>query len=540
MATGVRATVAPEDTEAGKPLYAVDASGMPPWPALIAYILMALGMFMAILDIQIVSASLSQIQAGLSASADEISWVQTSYLVAEVVMIPLSGFLSRALSIRYLFALSCAGFTAASFLCATADSIGEMVVYRALQGFAGGAMIPTLYTAGFLMFGRARQGSLMVIVSLIVTLGPTLGPTLGGIISDALGWEWLFLINIIPGILITFGVWALVDIDKPDFALLKRIDVLGFAAMALFLGGLDYVLEEGARHEWLADGTVATMAVLTVVGGLLFFWRAFTATEPIVRLGPFANSNFAGGAMLGAVFGIGLYGLVYLYPLYLSRVALLSSSQVGTTLLVTGISMMVSAPLAGWVVRRVDPRAVLSGGFLLFAVSTWMTSQITVDWRASELFLPQVLRGMGIMSCIVSISTTAFATLPDDQLKDGPGLFTLCRNLGGALGLALINTVILTRVNHHWSRLAEAANPARPEIAERIDMMRELGVARGMADPDAMAVRQIGGEVMRQATVMAYADCFLVMSAMFAAVAVVPWLLSRPKTFDQVQTEAPD
>jgi MFS transporter, DHA2 family, multidrug resistance protein len=531
VATGVRASVTPEGDDG--PMYKIDGNGMPPFPALVAYVLMAFGMFMAILDIQIVSASLSQLQAGLSASADEISWVQTSYLVAEVVMIPLSGFLARALSIRYLFALSCAGFTFASFLCSTADSIGEMVVYRALQGFAGGAMIPTLYTAGFLMFGRARQGSLMVVVSLIVTLGPTLGPTLGGIISDALGWQWLFLINIIPGILITFGVWALVDIDKPDFALLKRIDVLGFAAMALFLGGLDYVLEEGARHEWLADQAVAIMSALTIVGGIVFFWRTTTRAEPIVRLGPFANSNFAGGALLGAVFGIGLYGLVYLYPLFLSRVAMLSSAQVGTTLLVTGISMMVSAPIAGWIVRRIDPRAMLSAGFLLFALSTWMSAGMTSEWRFDELLWPQILRGMGIMACIVSISTTAFATLPDNQLKDGPGLFTLCRNLGGALGLALINTIILQRVNHHWSRLAEAANPARPEIAARIDMMREIGVARGMADPDAMAIRQIGGEVMRQATVMAYADCFLLMCAMFVMMAAVPWLLTRPKTFDQ-------
>jgi len=531
MATGARASVAPPTADA--PKFAMNERGLPPWPALFAYILMSFGMFMAILDIQIVSASLGQIQAGLSASADEISWVQTSYLVAEVVMIPLSGFLARALSIKWLFVLSCAGFTVASFLCSTATSIEEMVVYRAVQGFVGGAMIPTLYSAGFIMFGRARQGTLMVIVSLIVTLGPTIGPTLGGWISDRLGWEWLFLINIIPGILITFGVWALVDIDEPDFELLKRLDFTGLIAMALFLGGLDYVLEEGARHQWFEDGSIFTWAVVTAVAAAAFFWRAFTAREPIVRLAPFANVNFAGGALLGAVFGIGLYGLVYLYPLYLARVADLSSAQIGTALLATGLSMMASAPIAGQLVRRLDPRLLLSIGFLSLALSTYWASGLTSEWRVPELLFPQVLRGFGLMCCIVSISNTAFATLPTHQLKDAPGLFTLLRNLGGAVGLALINTAILTRYNLHWERLAEATNPARPEIQARLDLLRELALARGLPDPDAAAVRMLAGQVDQQALVMSYADCFLLLSAMFAAVAIIPFFLKRPPTMEQ-------
>lgn len=535
--SGARASAGASTADA--PKFAFDERGLPPWPALIAYILMAFGMFMAILDIQIVSASLSQIQAGLSASADEISWVQTSYLVAEVVMIPLSGFLTRALSIKWLFVISCAGFTFASFLCSTATTIEEMVIYRAIQGFVGGAMIPALYSAGFIMFGRARQGSLMVIVSLIVTFAPTIGPTLGGWLSDRLGWEWLFLINIIPGILITFGVWALVDIDEPDFALLKRIDLLGLAAMALFLGGLDYVLEEGARHEWFEDSAIVTWAGVAVIAGMIFFWRALTTTEPIVRLGPFANRNFAGGALLGAAFGIGLYGLVYLYPLFLARVAKLSSGQIGTTLLVTGIAMMVSAPIAGNLVRRMDPRALLSIGFLSLSLSTYWASGITLEWRVAELFWPQVIRGFGIMCCIVSISNTAFATLPANQLKDAPGLFTLLRNLGGAVGLAMINTVVLTRYNLHWERLSEATNPARPEIQARMDLMRDLAVSRGHADPDASAVRMLAGMVNEQALVMSYADCFLLMSVLFAAVAVVPFLLKRPPTMEQAAaTEA--
>ena len=524
-ATGVRAV--PESGAGG----AAEAAG---WQAVVAYVLMAFGMFISILDIQIVSASLLQIQAGLSASADEISWVQTSYLVAEIVMIPLSGFLARAMSIKWLFVASSAGFTIASILCATADSIGEMILFRAIQGFVGGAMIPTMYAAGFMMFGRARQGSLMVVVSVIITLAPTMGPTIGGVISDAFGWKWLFLINVIPGILITFGVWALVDIDKPDWGLLRRIDLIGLAAMALFLGSLNYVLEEGARHQWFEDDMVFRITILMLFAAMLFAWRNLTVAEPIVRLQPFANGNFRGGAMLGAVFGIALYGLVYLYPLFLSRVAHLSSTQIGTTLLVTGTFMILTAPVAGYLVRRFDPRIVLSSGFLLFAASTFLTSRISIEWRFDELLVPQMLRGIGIMCCIVSISNTAFATLPADQLKDGPGLFTLMRNLGGALGLALVNTISLERFNLHWGRLAESVNPARPEIGARLDMMRELAVQRGFADPDAAAVRMMAGQVAEQALVMSYADAFLLMSVLFTACAGLPFLLKRPVTLEQV------
>ena len=532
MSTGTRlasAGPAPSAAEAD--------TGFPPWPVFAGFLLMAFGMFMAILDIQIVSASLSQIQAGLSASADEISWVQTSYLVAEVVMIPLSGFLARGLSTRVLFTLSAGGFTFASFLCSTATSIDQMILYRALQGFLGGAMIPTVYAASFALFGRKRQTGVTVAISLIVTLAPTIGPALGGWLSEAVSWHWLFLINVVPGILITAGVFTLIDIDKPDLALLRRIDVVGLACMAMFLGGLDFVLEEGARNDWFEDVTVFWVAVVAVVAGAGFFWRVRTVAEPIVNLRPFANFNFMAGTGIGAVFGIGLYGLVYLYPLYLARVALLSSAQIGAIVYVTGITMACSAPIVGQIARRTDPRRVLTAGFLLIALSTWMTHYITADWRFAELFWPQAIRGVGLICCIVSISVTSFATLKPELLKDAAGLFTLMRNLGGAFGLALINTVVLWRYNLHWGRLGESINIGRPAVQDRIDQMAALATTHGMADADGAALRNLGNEVSQQALVMSYADCFWVLSVVFAVCAIIPFLLRRPPTFESPAAE---
>ena len=216
----------------------------------IAFVAMVFGMFMAILDIQIVSASLAEIQAGLSASAEEISWVQTAYLVAEVVMIPLSGFLSRAFSTRVVFVASAAGFTASSLLCALSGSIDQMIFWRAVQGFIGGGMIPTVFSAAFSIFPREKQSIVTPVIGLVATLAPTIGPTLGGLLTDAFSWHWLFLVNLPPGIAVCVICWAMIDFDEPDLSLLKGFDWTGLAAMGLFLGALEYVLEEGPGKGW--------------------------------------------------------------------------------------------------------------------------------------------------------------------------------------------------------------------------------------------------------------------------------------------------
>jgi MFS family permease len=224
---------------------------------MIAFIAMCFGMFMAFLDIQIVSASLSEIQAGLAASGDEIPWVQTAYLIAEVVAIPLSGFLSRALGTRMLFAVSCAGFTFASLMCGLSTSIGTMIVWRAVQGFIGGGMIPTVFAAAFTVFPKSRQAIVTPIIGLVATLAPTIGPTVGGYLTEAMSWHWLFFINIVPGIAVTLTAVALIDFDKPDYSLLDHLDWWGLIAMAGFLGALEYVLEEGPRNYWLQDEAIA-------------------------------------------------------------------------------------------------------------------------------------------------------------------------------------------------------------------------------------------------------------------------------------------
>src|SRR3981189_3631869 len=260
---------------------------------LIAFLIMVFGMFMSILDIQIVSASLSDIQAGLSASSSEVSWVQTSYLSAEVIAIPLSGFLSRALGTRLLFAASAAGFTIASFFCGFASSIEQMIFWRAVQGFLGGGMVPTVFASAYTVFPRTKFHIVGPIIGLVAMLAPTIGPTVGGTITDWMSWHWLFFINIVPGIGITVGVLMLVDFDQPNFALLDRFDWWGLITMAGFLGSLEYVLEEGPQYEWLQDTSVASCAAVCVLSAIAFFTRGLMAEEPIVDIRAFTDRNFA-------------------------------------------------------------------------------------------------------------------------------------------------------------------------------------------------------------------------------------------------------
>jgi len=493
----------------------------------IAFLAMVFGMFMAILDIQIVSASLSEIQAGLSASADEISWVQTSYLIAEVIMIPLSGFLGRVLSTRVLFTLSAAGFTAASALAATATNIDQMIVYRAIQGFLGGGMIPSVFAAAFTIFPPSRRAIVSPMIGLVATLAPTIGPTVGGYISHAMSWHWLFLINVIPGILVASAAWSLIDFDKPDLALMKKFDWWGLAGMAAFLGSLEFVLEEGPNNDWLQDHAVFYCTIVMTVGFIVFVYRVFTQEEPIVDLSAFTNVNFAFGSLFSFVLGIGLYGLTYLYPVFLGRIRGYDSLMIGDALFVSGLAMFIMAPISGALSRKVDPRLMLLVGFLGFAAGTWRMTGLTADWDFYELLIPQVLRGASLMLCMVTINNVALGTLHPSRLKNASGLFNLTRNLGGAVGLALINTVLTDRNSFHYARLAEHVQWGSVEAENKLQAMSRNFQSWGI-DGNSAAISKLTGMVHQQAALLSFIDVFYLLTILFASLACLALLMRKP------------
>ncbi|GAB1582993.1 DHA2 family efflux MFS transporter permease subunit [Phyllobacterium phragmitis] len=493
----------------------------------IAFLAMVFGMFMAILDIQIVSASLEEIQAGLSASSDEISWVQTSYLIAEVIMIPLSGFLGRLLSTRVLFTVSAAGFTLASILCATATSIDQMIVYRAIQGFIGGGMIPSVFAAAFTIFPPSKRSIVSPMIGLVATLAPTIGPTVGGYLSNVFSWHWLFLVNVGPGILVTIAAWNLIDFDEGDSSLLAKFDWWGLAGMAAFLGSLEFVLEEGPRNDWLQDETILLFSIVLAVGAIVFFYRVFTAEEPIVDLRAFSNINFAFGSLFSFVMGVGLYGLTYLYPLYLGQIRGYDALMIGEALFVSGLAMFMTAPVAGFLSNRMDPRLMMMIGFLGFAAGTWTMTGLTADWDFHELLLPQILRGCSLMLCMVPINNLALGTLPPSRLKNASGLFNLTRNLGGAVGLAVINTVLTDRADMHYARLAEHVSWGNREAEDMLASMAARFNASGI-DGSTAALARMSAMVRQQATLMSFIDVFFILTLLFASLAVFALLLRKP------------
>lgn len=493
----------------------------------IAFLAMVFGMFMAILDIQIVSASLAEIQAGLGASSDEISWVQTSYLIAEVVMIPLSGFLGRLLSTRVLFTVSAAGFTLASVLCATATNIEQMIVYRAIQGFIGGGMIPSVFAAAYTIFPPSKRSIVSPIVGLVATLAPTIGPTIGGYLSHTFSWHWLFLVNVGPGILVAVAAWNLIDFDKGDKSLLAKFDWWGLGGMAAFLGSLEYVLEEGPRNDWLQDPHIAGMTVVLIAGAIVFFYRTFTAEEPIVDLSAFRNVNFALGSCFSFVMGVGLYGLTYLYPLYLGSVRGYDSLMIGEALFVSGLAMFMTAPLAGFLSARMDPRLMMMIGFVGFAGGTWVMTGLTADWDFHEILIPQILRGCSMMFCMVPINNLALGTLPPSHLKNASGLFNLMRNLGGAIGLAVINTVLMRRGDLHYAQLSEHLNWGNHEAEEMLANLAAKYNAAGL-DGTNIALMKLSGLVRQQATVMSFSDVFMILTVMFVSLAFFAVLMRKP------------
>ncbi|MBV8591563.1 MAG: DHA2 family efflux MFS transporter permease subunit, partial [Acetobacteraceae bacterium] len=430
---------------------------------------MAVGFFIALLDIQIVSASLRDIGGGLSAGADETAWVQTSYLIAEIVVVPLSGWLSRVMSTRWLFCISAAGFTATSLLCGWAWDIQSMIVFRALQGFLGGSMIPTVFTTAFFYFGGHQRVIAAAVLGAMSSLAPTLGPTVGGWITDSYSWHWLFFINLVPGIFVAVVVPVLVRIDQPNLSLLRGADYLGMALMALFLGCLEYTLEEGPRWDWFGDDTIRLTAWISGISGVAFIWRSLTYSQPVVDLRALTSRNFALGCFFSFVTGIGIFATIYLTPLFLGRARGFSALQIGLAVFSTGIFQVCAIPFYTVLARRIDLRWLMMAGLAGFAISMWNFTPITHDWGWHELLLPQAFRGFSQQFAVAPTVTLTLGGLAPERLKLASGLFNLMRNLGGAIGIALCGTILNDRTNLHFLRLAEHLNSSNPATAALID-----------------------------------------------------------------------
>src|SRR5215472_9723517 len=503
--------------------------------SLLPFVVMCFGGFMALLDIQIVASSLQDIGGGLSAAQDQIAWVQTAYLIAEIVVIPLSGWLTRVFSTRWLFTASAAGFTTASLLCGLAWNIESMIVFRALQGLLGASMIPIVFTSSFYYFEAPHRVYSAAVIGTIASVAPTLGPVVGGWITDTLNWHWLFYVNLLPGVAIAILGALLVRIDEPDLKLLKGADYPGIALMAIALGTLEYVLEEGSRWNWFDDATIRGCSWVAAIAGILFVIRSLTFARPVVELRALGNRNFAVGCFLSFVTGIGIFSTIYLTPLFLGYVRGFSAWQTGIAIFSTGAASLAGTPVYVLLARKFDTRWLMMFGLALFGVSMWAFSYITSDWSDGELLVPQILRGFPQVFAVAPAVTLGLGSLPPERLKYASGLFNMMRNLGGAVGIAVCGAILNARTNFHFDMIASHLTPANGPMTRLIaSAAQRYGAIPGSPEAGQLAaVKTLWNLAYREASTLAYADAFrAIMVAFIVATLLVPLLrqVGRAKT----------
>lgn len=514
-------------------------SAMPTARKFLIFGVMAFGQFMALFDIQIVSASLNDVQAGLAAGPDEISWVQTAYLMAELVMVPLSGYLANAMSTRWLFTCSAALFTLSSLMCGLSWNLSSMIIFRAIQGFTGGAMIPTVFATGFTLFHGKQRALIPAILGAVSVLAPTLAPSVGGYITNVLDWRWLFFVNIVPGIAVTLSVSQLLRVDHAKPELFGRIDWTHLAALIVFLGGVEYVLEQGPRCEWFTDSRIQIAAWCSFVAFILFLERSFYSANPLVKLTPFRRPTFIFASVFNFVIGVGLFSSIYLVPVYLGRVRGYDSLQIGETVFIVGVAQMFGVGVSASLSQRIDMRVMIAAGLSLFAASLWLTSSMTSAWGFNELLWPQVLRGFALMLCIVPSVNMALAGFPQAELKFASGLFNLMRNLGGAVGIAVVNTLLQDQTQRSMLRLGEAMGSYPSEAGDQIGRLTTqlASLAPDTREASLMAQALLGRVAGREALTLAFDDVFRLLAWLFiAALVMVPFC--RPAANVAPPTEA--
>ena len=505
-----------------------DAVSARHWVALLGAML---GAFMAVLDIQITNASLNDILGSLGATLDEGSWISTSYLVAEIIVIALTGWLSDVFSPRRYLVVNAALFLVFSVACAWAWDMTSMIVFRALQGFTGGVLIPMAFNLVLKLLPPAKRGLGFALFGMTATFAPAIGPTIGGWLTDNYGWPSIFYLNLLPGALLIGAVlWGL-ESERTHLALLRRGDWWGISTMAIGLGSLIVFLEEGNRNDWLNSQFIATLGLTAVVFLGACVVIELKRREPFINLRLLANRNFGLGTVVSTAFGVGMYGVTYLLPVYLAQVQGYNAQQIGKTIMWSGMPQLLMMPVAAVLLRWFDARLLLTLGLALFSGSSLMNSTLTNLTGYDQLILAQLVRALGMPLVIVPLTALATGHIGPQQSGSASALYNMFRNLGGSIGIALLATQLDLREKFHSVRLGEAVTAFSPATSERLGALTQQFVARGA---EALAAGQqalgaVAGIVRREAWLMAYGDCFGLIGVLLLAMVLPVWLCRGAK-----------
>jgi DHA2 family multidrug resistance protein len=510
----------------------LDQDGLPrinPW--LIATAVMA-ATFMEVLDTTVVNVSLPHIAGDLSATSDEATWALTSYLVANAIVLPITGWLSRRFGRKNLLMASVVGFTVSSFLCGLAPTLGMLVLFRILQGASGGCLQPLSQAVLLEAFPPEERGKAMGFWGLGIVVAPVLGPVLGGWLTDSYSWRWVFYINIPVGIASIWMTKAFIR-DPPYLRQQEKtgVDYWGIGMLAVWVGGLQIMLDKGQQEDWLSSNFIRWCVAITVVGFVAFLYREFAAEHPVVDLRVFKERTYATGAFLMTVVAFGLYGSLVLVPLWLQLLLGYPALQAGIAMAPRGIGSMIAMPLVGLTMRKSDPRKFLAAGVLLCAFTLFQFSRLNLEAGYWDFFWPQLLQGMSLGLLFVPLTTITMSLISKESMGNATSLFNLTRNIGGSVGIAMVTTLNARYQQAYVNRLGEhftAYSPAATGMLQQVKgLWLSLGSGPGRASRQALAVAF--GLVQRQAAMLAFVDVFLLLTAMFVALVPLILLMKRPK-----------
>lgn len=481
-----------------------------------------IGAFMAVLDIQITNSSLNDIAGALGCSLDEGSWISTSYLVAEIIVIGTTAWLARVFSLKRYLLFSVVTFVLFSLMCAFATNLNMMIIGRALQGLTGGALIPLAFTVNILILPPKVRPIGNAIFAMTATFAPAIGPTIGGWLTDNYGWQWIFFINIIPGVIMFFLLAEYLDCDSTmHLELLKDGDYFGIFCMALGLGSLEYVLEEGERKDWFGSPYIRDFAIIAAIFIVLFLWREFTAKKPFVNLRVLSHLPFTLCTLILTALGLALYGSVYLIPVYLAQIQGYSPLQIGETLMWVGLPQLVLLPFVPKLMKILDPRIVAGIGLALFGLSCLINGYLDPDFAMDQFRFSNIIRALGQPLIFVPLLSMSTEGIPPSEAGSASAVFNMGRNIGGSIGIAMLSTIVTQREHLHSVHLGEWVTTYTPAVAQRLNTLQQLFEMKGI-DPgtaQGYALTALNHQVQSNAYIMAYSDAFLCIGVtLFAAI----------------------
>jgi MFS transporter, DHA2 family, multidrug resistance protein len=491
--------------------------------AWIAVLASMIGAFMAILNIQITNASLLDIEGGIGTGVDNGAWISTSYLIGEIVVIPLTDYLSKVFSFRRYIIGNTILFALFSMACAFVHDLPSMIAMRGLQGFAGGVLIPMAFTMVLTKLPKPQQPIGLAAFALAVTFAPAIGPTIGGYLTENYGWQTIFFVNTLPSAAMVVALAFTLERAPMKLSLLKEGDWAGIITMAIGLSALQTVLEEGNKDDWFDSPFILRLAIVAAVFLAIFIAIELNVAKPLVNLRLLKGRNFGIGVLVNILMGFALFGTVYVLPQYLGQVQRYNAEQIGNVLAWTGLPQLLLIPLVPLLMKRFDARYVGALGLGLFAASSFMNITLSPDVAGDQLMFPNIVRAVGQALMLTPISAITTAGIGPGDAGTASGLSNMLRNLGGAVGTATLATILTKREQFHSNIIGQSVTVYRDEVRQRITDLTNYFISHGVADPAAakhQAIVAIGNTVKRQALIMGFSDTFAVIGVILAIAAV--------------------